>query len=211
MLCVRAHVCLCVYIRLGGDNFKNICFINYTKDFDCVGHSNLWEILQEIGVPDHLTSLLETCMRVKKQVRTSHGTMDWFKIGEGVQQGSILSLCLFSLYAVYLIQNARLDELQAGKKTARRNNNLRYADDTTLMTKELKRPLMRVKEETEKAGLKYNILKTKIMASSPITSWQTETEKVKQWQILLSWAPKSLRTMTVAMKSNDACSLEGKL
>ena len=98
MLCVRAHVCLCVYIRLGGDNFKNICFINYTKDFDCVGHSNLWEILQEIGVPDHLTSLLETCMRVKKQVRTSHGTMDWFKIGEGVQQGCMLSACLFNLY-----------------------------------------------------------------------------------------------------------------
>ena len=109
-------------------------------------------------------------------VRTGHGTTDWFQTGKGVSQDCILSPCFFNLYEEYIMRNARLDEVQAGVKTARRNiNNLRYADDTTLMEEseeELKSLLMKVKEEREKAGLKLNIQKTKIMASGPITSWQ---------------------------------------
>ena len=120
-------------------------------------------------------------MQVKKQrVRTGHGTMDWFKIGKGVRQGCILSPCLFNLYAEYITRNAGLDEAQAGIKISGRNiNNLRYADDTTLVAEskeELKSLLMKVKEESEKASLKLNIQKTKIMASSPITSWQISGE-----------------------------------
>ena len=111
--------------------------------------------------------------------------------------------------------NARLDEAQAGIKIARRNiNNLRYADDTTLMAQseeELKNLLMKVKEESEKFGLKLNIQKTKIMASGPITSWQLEGETMKQWQNLFSWAPKSLQMVTAAIKLKDTCSLEEKL
>ena len=111
--------------------------------------------------------------------------------------------------------NAELDETQAGIKIAGRNiNNLRYADDTTLMAeseKELKSLLMKVKGERKKAGLKLNIQKTKIMASGPITSWQIDGEKYKQWQILFSWASKSLWTVTVTMKLKEACSLEEKL
>ena len=115
--------------------------------------------------------------------RTGHGTTEWFQIGEGVRQGCILSPCLFNLYAEYIIRNAGLDKAQAGIKIARRNiNNLRYADDTTLMAEskeELMSLLMKVKEESEKAGLKLSIQKTKIMASTPITSWQIEEEKVE--------------------------------
>ena len=110
--------------------------------------------------------------------------------------------------------NARLDEAQPGIKIARRNTtNLRYADDTALMaeSKEELKSLLRVKEESEKAGLKFNIQKTEIMASCPITSWQIEGVKVKQWQILIYWAPKSLQMVTAAMKLKDACSLEEKL
>ena len=122
-------------------------------------------------------------MQVKKPVRTVHGTMDWSKIGEGVRQGCILSPCLFNLYAEYIIGNAGLDEAQAGIKIAGRNtNSLRYADDTTLMTEseeELKSLMMKVKEKSEKAGLKLSIQKTKIMASGPITSWQIDGEKWK--------------------------------
>ena len=116
-------------------------------------------------------------------VRTGHGIMDWFKIGKGVHQGCILSPCLFNLYAECIIRNARLNEEQAGIKIARRNiNNLRYADDTTLIAEseeELKNLLMKVKEENEKVGLKLNIQKTKNMASSPITSWQIDGETVE--------------------------------
>ena len=116
-------------------------------------------------------------------VRTGHGTTDWFQIGKGVRQGCILSPCLFNFYAVHIMQNPRLDEAQARIKIARRNiNNLRYADDTTLMAeseKELKSLLMKVKEESEKVGLKLNIQKTKIMASGPITSWQIDREIVE--------------------------------
>ena len=121
-------------------------------------------------------------------VRTGHGTTDGFQIGKGVHQGCILSPCLFNLYAEYIMRNAGLEEAQAGIKTAGSNiNNLRYADDTTLMAeneKELKSLLMKVKEESEKVGLKFNIQKTKIMASGPITSWQIDGETVADFIFL---------------------------
>ena len=130
-----------------------------------------------MGIPDHLTYPLRNLYAGQEAtVRTGHGTMDWFQIGKGVCQGCILSPCLFNLNAEYLMQNAGLDEAQAGIKIARRNtNNPRYADDTILMAEskeELKSLLMRVKEESEKADLKLNLQKTKITASGSITSWQ---------------------------------------
>ena len=156
---------------------KNIylCFIDYAKAFDCVDHNQLWKILKEMGIPDHLTCLLRNLYAGQEAtVRTGHGTTDWFQIGKGVCQGCLLSLCLFNFYAEYIMRNAGLEEAQAGSKIAGGNfNNLRYADDTTLMAeseKELKSLLMKVKEESEKVGLKLNIQKTRIMASGPITS-----------------------------------------
>ena len=127
-------------------------------------------MLQEMGIPDHLTCLLRNLDA--GQEATRHGTMNWFPIGKGVLQGCILSPCLFNLYVDYITRTARLDEAQAGIKIVRRNiDNLRYADDTTLMAEneELKNLLLKVKEESDKAGLKFNIQKTKIMASGPIT------------------------------------------
>ena len=157
---------------------KNIsfCFTDYAKAFDCV--VKLWEILKEMGIPDQLTCLLRNLYAGQEAtVRTGHGTTDWFQIGKGVCQGCILSPCLFNLYAEYIMRNAGLEEAQAGIKIARRNiNNLRYADDTTLMAEneeELKSLLMKVKEESENVGLKLSIQKTKFMASGPITSWET--------------------------------------
>ena len=142
-------------------------------------HNKLWKILQEMGIPDHLTCLLRNLYADQEAtVRTGHGTIDWLQIGKGVRQGCILSPCLFNLYAEYIMWNAGLDEAQTGIKIARRNiNNLRYADDITLMAKseeELKSLLMKVKKENEKVGLKFNIQKTKIVASYPITSWQID-------------------------------------
>ena len=138
-----------------------------------------------MGIPDHLTYLLRNLYAGQKAtVRTGHGTTDWFQIRKGVRQGCILSPCLFNLNAEYIMQNARLDETQAGIKIAKRNtNSLRYTDDTTLMAEseeELKSLLIKVKEESEKVGLKLNIQKTKIMASGPITSWQIDGETVEQ-------------------------------
>ena len=136
-----------------------------------------------MGIPDHLTCLLRNLYAGQEATaRTGHGTTDWFQIRKGVHQGCILSPCLFNLYAEYLIRNARLDEAQAGIKIARRNINLRYADDTTLMAEseeELKSLMMKVKEENEKVGLKLNIQKTKIMASGPISSWQMDGETME--------------------------------
>ena len=156
---------------------KNIyfCFIDYAKDFDCVDHNKLWKILQEMGIPDHLTCLLRNLYAGQEAtVRTGHGTTDWFQIGKGVHQGCTLSPCLFNFYAEYIMRNAGLEETQAGIKIAGRNiKNLRYADDTTLRAEseeELKSLLMKVKEESEKVGLKLNIQKTKIMASGSIIS-----------------------------------------
>ena len=136
-----------------------------------------------MGISDDLTCLLRNLYAGQEAtVRTGHGTTDWFQIGKGVHQGYILSSCLFNLYAEYIMRHTKLDEAQAGIKTAGRNiNNLRYADDTTFMaeSEELKSLLMKVKEESEKVGLKLNIEKTKIMASSPITSWQIDRETME--------------------------------
>ena len=137
-----------------------------------------------MGIPDHLTCLLRNLYASQEAlVRTGHGTTDWFQIGKGVCQGCILSPCLFNLYEEYITQNAGVEETQAGIKIAGRNiNHLRYADDTTLMAEskgELKSLLMKVKEESEKVGLTFNIQKTKIMASSPITSWQIDGETME--------------------------------
>ena len=143
---------------------KNIYFrfIDYAKAFDCMDHNKLWKILKEMGIPDHLPCLLRNlCADQEATVRTGHRTTDWFQIEKGVRQGCILSPCLFNLYAEYIMRNVGLEEAQAGIKIAGRNiNNLRYADDTTLMAEseeELKNSIMKVEEESEKAGLKLNI------------------------------------------------------
>ena len=137
-----------------------------------------------MGIPDHLTCLLRNLYADQEAtLRIGHGTTDWFQIGQGVRQGCILSPCLFDYYAEYIMRNAGLKETQAGIKIAGGNiNNLRYADDTTLMAEseeELKSLLMKVKEESEKVGLKLNIQKMKIMASGPITSWEIDGETVE--------------------------------
>ena len=163
-----------IYVYLWQEFQKNIyfCFIDYAKAFDCVDHNRLWKILKEMEIPDHLTCLLRNLYAGQEAtVRAAHGTTDWFQIGKGVRQGCILSLCLLNLYAEYIMRNTGLEEAQAGIKIARRNiNNLRYANDIILMAEseeELKSLLMKVKEESEKVGLKLNIQKTKIMASGP--------------------------------------------
>ena len=165
---------------------KNIyfCFVDYTKAFNCVDHNKLWKIHQEMGIPEHLTCLLRNLYAGQEAtVRTGRGTTDWFQIGKGVPQACILSPCLFNLYAEYIMWNAGLNEAQAGIKIAGRNiNNVRYANDTTFMAEseeELKSLLMKVKEESEKVGLDFNIQKTKIMASGTITSWQTDGETME--------------------------------
>ena len=165
---------------------KNIYFyfIDYVKAFGCVDHNKLWKILKEMGIPDRLTCLLRNLYACQEATaRTEHGTTDWFQIGKGVYQGCILSPCLFKLYADYIMRNVRLDDSQTEIKIARRNiNNLRYADDGILMAEskeELKSLLMKVKEESGKVGLKFNIQKSKITASSPITSWQIDGETME--------------------------------
>ena len=164
---------------------KNIyfCFIDYTKAFDYVDHNKLWRILKEMGIPDHLTCLLRNLYASQEAtVRTGHGTTDWFQIGKGVRQGCILSLCLINFYAEYIMRNAGLEEAQAGIKIGRNINNFIYADDTTLIAeseKDLKSLLMKVKEESEKVGLKLNIQKTRIVASGPISSWQIDGKTVE--------------------------------
>ena len=161
------------------------CFIDYAKAFNCVGHHKVCKILKEMGIPDHLSWLLRNLYAGQEAtVRTGHGTTDWFQIGKGVRRGCILSPCLFNFYAEHIMRNSGLYEAQAGIKFAGRNiNNLKYAQDTSLMAEseeELKSLLMRVKEESEKAGLKFSIQKkTKIMASGPITSLQIDGEKVE--------------------------------
>ena len=169
-----------------------------------------------MGILDHLTCLLKNLYADQEAtVRTGHRTTDWSQIGKGVHQGCTLSPCLFNLYAEYIMQNAGLDEAQAGIKISGRNiNNLRYADDITLMAEseeELNSLLMKVKVESEKVGLKLNIQKTKIMAAGPITSWQIDGGIVKTVTNFILGAPKSLQMVTAAMKLKDACSLEEKL
>ena len=182
---------ICWIIKKAREFQKNnyFCIIEYTKAFNYVDHKKLWKILKEMGIPDHLTCILRNQYAGEEAtVRTGDGTTDWFQIGKGVHQGCILSRCLFNLYAEYIMRNAGLDEAQAGIRIARKNiNNLRYADDTTFMVEsedELKSLLMKVKEESEKVGLKFNIHKTKIIASGPITSWEIDgetTETVKDY------------------------------
>ena len=175
---------ICWIIEKAREFHKNInfCLTDYTKAFDCVDHNKLWKILQEMRIPDHLTCLLRNLYAGQEAtVRTGHGTTDWFKDGKGVWQGCILSPCLFHFYAEYIVRNARLDESQTGIQISGRNiNNLRHADDTTVMAEieeELKNLLRRVKEESENAGLKLNTQETKIMASNPIISWQRDGDK----------------------------------
>ena len=168
--------------------------LTITKAFDCVDHNKLWKILQEMGTPDHLTCLLRNLYAGQEAtVRTEHGTTDCFQTGKGVRQGCILSPCLFNLNAENIKRNTGLDEAQAGIKIAGRNiNNLRYADETTLMaeSKELKSLLMKVKVESEKVGLKLNIQKTKIMASDPTTSWQIDGEAMATIREFIFWGSK---------------------
>ena len=192
------------------------CFIDYVKAFNCVDHNKLWEILKEMGIPDHLTCLLRNLFAGQEaRVRTGHGTTDWFQIGKGVRQGCILSPCLFNFYAEYIMRNVGLEETQAGIKIAGRNiNNLRYANDTTLMAEseeELNGLLMNVKVESEKVGLKLNIQKTKIIASVPITSWQIYGETIEIVTDFVFLGSKPLQMVTAVMKLKDACSLEEKL
>ena len=152
---------ICWIIKKAREFQKNIyvCFIDYAKVLDCVNHNKRWKILIEMGISDHLTCLLRNLYTGQEtSVKTGHGTTDQLQLGKGVCQGCILSPCLFNLYAEYIMRNAGMDEAQAGIKIAGRNiNNLRYADDMTLMEEskeELKSLLMKVKEESEKAGLK---------------------------------------------------------
>ena len=183
-------------------------------------HNKLLKILKEMGTPEHLTCLLRNlCVDQEATVRTGHRKMDCFQIVKGVCQGFTLSPCLFNLYADYIMQNAGLDEAQVGIKPAWKNiNNIKYADDNTVMAEsedELKSRLMKVKEESEKAGLKHNIYKTKITVSIPITSLQIDGETLETVTdftfFLVGWSLKSLQMVTAAMKLKDACSLEEKL
>ena len=169
-----------------------------------------------MGIPDHLICLLKNLhVGQEATVRTRHGTTDWFQIGKGVYHSYILLLSLFNFYAEYIMWNAELDEAQVGIKIARRNiSNLRYADNITLMAEseeELKSLLMKVKEESEKVGLKLSIQKTKIMASSPIISWQVDGGTMETVTDFILGALKSLQMVIAAMKLKDACSLEEKL
>ena len=173
--------------------------------------ANCGKFLKEMGISGHLTCLLRNLYAGQvATVRTGHGTVDWFKMGKGVCQGCILSLCLFNLYAEYIMQSARLGDSQNGIKIGRINiNNIRYADDTTLMAEreeELQSLLMKVKEDSENGGLKFNIKITKITSSGPITSWQIDGETMETVFTLLSWAPKSVQMLTAAMNLKDACS-----
>ena len=165
------------------ESSRKTCISVLLTKLKAVDHNELCKILKEMGIPGHLTCLLRNLHAGQEAiVRTGYGTTGWFQIGKGVCQGCMLSPCLFNLYAEYIMQNVRLDEAQAGTKIAGRNIiNLRYANDSTLMaeSEKIKSLLMKVKEESEKAGLKLSIQKTKIMSSILITSWQIDGETVE--------------------------------
>ena len=169
-----ANIC---WIIKKAREFQNtyFCLIDYAKAFDCVDYKKLWKILH--GIPDHLTCLLRNLSAGQEaMIRTGHGTTDWFQLGKGVRQGCILSPCLFNLCIEYIMRNTGLEEARAAIKIARRNiNNLRYMAENE---KEPENLLMKVKEKSEKVGLKLDIQKTKIMASGPIISWQIYGETV---------------------------------
>ena len=169
-----------------------------------------------MGEPDHLTPLLRNLyVGQEATVRTELGTTDCFRIGKGVQRGCILSPCLFNFYAEYIMWNTSQDDSQAGIKISGINiNRLRYADDTTLMAEseeELKSLLMRVKEESEKAGVKITFKTLRSWHLVPSLHDKYKGKKWKQWQVLFSWAPKSLKMVTAAIKWKDCCSLDEKL
>ena len=192
-------------LRNVDDNIANFCPVCSTN----------WKILQEMGMTDHLACLLRNLyVGQEATVRTGHGTADWFQIGKGVHQGCILSTYLFNLYAEHIMQDARLDKTQAGIKISRRNiNNLRYTDDTTLMaeSEEPKSLLMKVKEESENPGLKVNFQKKKIMASSPITSWEIDGETMETVTDFISLDSKITTDGDCSHEIKDACSLEEKM
>ena len=163
-------------------NVRKTLTSSLTKGFDCMDHNKLWEILKETGIPAHLTCLLWNLYASQEAIiRTGHGTMDWFKIGKGVHQGHMLSLCLFNFYAEYIMRNARLDEAQAGIKTARKNiNNLRYVDNITIIagSEEKLESLLKKGERGEwKIWLKTQHSKNKDHGILSHHSWQTDGEK----------------------------------
>ena len=193
---------------------KNIyfCFIDNGIAF----HNKRLKILKEMGIPYYLTCLLRNVYAGQEAtVRTGYETTDWFQIGNGVCRGCILSPCLFNLYAQYIMRNTGVEETQAGIKIAGRNiNNLRYADDTTLMAEseeELKNLLMKVKEESEKVALKLNIQKTKIITSCPIISWQKDRETMETVRVFILGGSKITEDGACIMKLKEAFSLEAKL
>ena len=208
---------ICWIIKKAREFQKNIyfCFIDYAKAFDCVDHDKLWKILQEMGIPDHLTCPLRNLYaRQEATVRTGRGTTDWLQIGKEVCQGCILSPCLLNLYAEYIMRNAGLDEAQAGIKISGRNiNNLRYADDTTFMveSEELKNLLRKVKRRVKKLALSSTFRKLRSWHLVPLLHHKEMGKQWKQWLTLFWGAPKSLQTVTAAMKLKDAYSLEAKL
>ena len=172
-------------------------FIDYAKAFDCMDHNKLWKILKQMGIPDHLTCILSNlCAGQEATFRTGHGTRDWFQIGKGIHQGCILSPHLFNLYAEYIMKNAGLDEAQAGINNAGRSiNNLRYADDTILMAEseeEIKSLLIKVKEESEKVGVKSTLRKLRSWHLVPSLMANRWGKQWQQWQTLFFGAPKSL-------------------
>ena len=196
---------------------KNIyfCFFDYAKAFDCVDHDTLWKILKEIGIPDYLYCLLRNLYASQEAtVRIRHGTTDWFQIGKGIHQGCILSPCLFNLYASCKMLGWMKHKLES-KLLGKIINILRYTDDTTFKEEseeELKSLLMKVKEKSEKAGLKLNIQKTKIMASSLITSLQTDGETMETVKdFMLGGSRISAAVVTAAMNLKNTFSLEEKL
>ena len=176
------------------------CFIGYTKVFDCVDHKKQWKILKEMGMSDYLICFLSNLnAHQEATVGTGHGTMDWFQIGKGVHQGCILSSCLFNLYAEYIMWNARLDESQTAIKIAMRNiNNLRHADDTILMA-ESEEELKSLWWEWKRRGKSSTVKKLRSWHLVPTLHGKQKGGKWKQWQILFSWAPKSLQMVTEAM------------
>ena len=192
------------------------CLIDYTKAFDFVDYNKLWKILKQMGIPDHLTCLLRNLYAGQEAtVRTGHGAMHWFKTEKRIRQDYILSPCSINLYAEYIMWNAWLDEAQAEIKIAGGNiNNLRYTDDTTLMAEskeELKSLLMKVKEESEKVGLKLSIQKTKIMASGSITSWQIDEETMETVRDFIFLGSKITADGDCSHEIKDTCSLKEKL
>ena len=201
---------------------KNIyfCFIDYAKAFDCVDHNKLWKILKEMGIPDHLICLLINLYAGQEAtVRTGHGTTDWFQIGKGVRQVCILSPCLFNLYAEYIMRNVALDEAEAGIKIAGNiNMQISILSQICRWHHPYGRKRRRTKEpfdESERAEWK-SWLKTQHSKNEDHGSWfhhfmAIDGKQWKQWQTLLSWAPKSLQMVIAAMKLKHTYSLEGKL